>query len=343
MRCVRRSKRAFTLTELLIVLAVLAMLTLMAAPTLSRIMAIGRSIKCQKNLASISQAYNTYRAKQLLDAEPTIFSANTWRTALQMFLGNQDAPHFCPEDDHPEFTLPISTIRIYGYSQDDVLYDVQLFDTHPYWLEGDHNDFLPDKPGMWRVNNDVYSGGRLNRREMPMYTPGNKPHVSWWIIEDQRYGDDNQFATGDQDFNDFDIRLTDLGGGVYEIDGSHGDAGYNFGIVDAEGVETREGSGGRIGPLSMEGEGGSYGVNWMASKFRSGHSKLLAMDFPDDIVYAGSRLGSEDVANWDLIELRHLGKLNYAMTDGSVHSAEPTEIDPSDPANDEVLWTVKDR
>ena len=339
MACARRHGRGFTLTELLIVIAIVALVATMAIPTLSRSAAGARSIKCQKNLSSIGQAYATFITRQELLSTNEIFAANTWRTALVPMMGNQRSVYFCPEDEEQEFTLPISSIRIYNGGS--FLYEVQLFDTHPYWLEGNHNDFLPDKPAMWRVNDEVYNSGALDRYNMPAYTPGNNPEVSWWIIEVQRYGDDYQYATGDQDFNDLNIRLTDLGGGVFDVEGFHGDAGYNFGIVDGDGVETRE-SGGVIGPLEMEGEGGSYGVNWMASKFHRGQSKLLSMDFPKEVVYAGSRLQSVS-SNWEELEVRHLGKVNYVMTDGSVHTARPDEIDPADPSNDRDLWTVSDR
>ena len=334
-----RGRTAFTLTELLIVIAVIALLMTMAIPTISRAAASARSVKCQKNLASIAQAYNIFKTREVLLDSEEVFSPSTWRTALHPIIGGQDAPYYCPEDEDPEYTLPVTTIRIYGYPA--LLYEVQLFDTHPYWLEGAHNDFLPDKPGLWRVNDDVYNGGALDRYNMPPYTPGEDPNVSWWIIEDQRYGDEYQYATGDQDFNDMNIRVTDLGGGIYDIEGFHGDAGYNYGIVDEEGNETRE-SGGKIGPLMMEGKGGSYGVNWMATKFNRGHVKILVMDFPEEVVYAGSRLMSIP-SNWDQQEIRHLGRINYAMTDGSVHTARPEEIDPSDADIDSQMWTVTDR
>ena len=337
----RRSGRGFTLTELLIVVAVLALLATMAIPAFSRVAAMGRSIKCQKNLASIAQAYNTFVARQAALDTHRIFSPNTWRTSIHPLLGGQSAPFYCPEDEMPEFSMPVSSIRIYGYDGESILYDVQLFDTHPYWLEGAHNDFLPDKPGMWRVNNDVYDGGSLDRYNMPTYTPGSDPDVSWWIIEDQRYGDKHQYATGDQDFNDLDIRMTDLGAGIYEVKATHGDAGYSFGVVDEDGVETRE-TNGKIGPLVLEGDGGSYGVNWQAARLRVGDRRILVMDFSDDIIYVGRRLESIP-SNWQSVEARHLGKVNYAMVDGSVHSASPEEIDPADSDIDGQFWTPDNR
>ena len=337
----RRHDRGFTLTELLIVIAVVALLATMAIPTLSRAAAGARSIKCQKNLSSIGQAYTLFVTRQELFNATEIFAANTWRTALLPLMGSQTAPYFCPEDENPEFSLPVSHLRIYGYDGA-ILYEVQLFDSHPYWLEGAHNDFLPDKPAMWRVNDEVYNGGSLDRRNMPAYTPGENPEVSWWVIEDQRYGDDYQFATGDQDFNDLNICLTDLGGGVFDVETDIKDAGYSFGIVNEDGVETRE-SGGKVGPIPMEGRGGSYGVNWLVSKFDRANVKILAADFAEEVIYAGSRLESIP-SNWEQeFQARHLGKINYVMTDGSVHSARPGEIDPADEAIDRLLWTVEDR
>lgn len=333
----RRGERGFTLTELLIVVVVAALLASMIIPTISRAAAAARSLKCKKNLASIGQAYTTFQVHQELTNVSEIFAANTWRTALHPYLGAQTAPYYCPEDDAPKFTLPISQLRIYGY-EGSILYEVQLFDSHPYWLEGNHDDFAPDKPAMWRVNDDVYNGGTLNRAHMPAYTPGSDPTVSWWVIEDQRYGNDNQYATGDQDFNDLNIRMTDLGGGVYDIETDKKAAGYSFGIVNEDGEEKRE-VGGKVGPTTMEGDGGSYGVNWLVTKFQRSHIKILATDFPEEVIYAGSRLKSIP-SNWNEVEARHLGEINYVMTDGSVHSARPGEIDPADPIVDEEMWTV---
>src|SRR3954467_5696918 len=55
-----RSRRAFTLVELLIVIGIIAILVGMLLPTLSRVNATAASTKCQANLRSIGQAMFIY-------------------------------------------------------------------------------------------------------------------------------------------------------------------------------------------------------------------------------------------------------------------------------------------
>lgn len=333
----RTMSQGFSLVEVLIVLVVISLLSAIIIPSGMRLAAVARSAECKSNLHAIAQAYAAHRSAEIADQTNRQFSAQTWRPDLVSFVARHRGVFLCPEDDFPSSSLPVSSIRIYSGSTR--LYEIQLFDSDPYWLEGAHNDFLPNKPGMWRVNDDVHNGGNFDRYNMPQYTPGGDPKVSWWVIEDQRYGDEHEYATGDQDFNDFDIKLTDLGGGVYEVEGFHGDAGYNFGIVDSDGVETRE-SAGRIGPLKMEGEGGSYGVNWQAGRFAVGMHKILAMDYTDSIIYAGGNLMAT-MHNWDDNAVaRHLGKANIAMSDGAVFSAKLEDIRPETGDNDAELWSA---
>ena len=333
----RTTLRGFSLTEVLIVLVVISLLGAIIIPSGMRLAAVARSAECKSNLHAIAQAYAAYRSAEVADQVDRQFSAQTWRADLVVFLANHSGVFLCPEDEFPWSLMPVSSIRVYNGNTR--LYEIQLFDSDPYWLEGAHNDFLPDKPGMWRINDEVYSGGNLDRYNMPQYTPGSNPKVSWWVIEDQRYGDEHEYATGDQDFNDFDIKLTDLGGGLYDVEGFHGDAGYNFGIVDSNGVETRE-SGGKIGPLRMWAEGASYGVNWQAGRFAVGMHKILAMDYTDSIIYAGGDL-MDSMCNWDDDAVaRHLGKANIAMSDGAVFSAKLEDIRPETGDNDAELWTA---
>ncbi|HDZ21808.1 hypothetical protein LCGC14_0368920 [marine sediment metagenome] len=333
----RTTLRGFSLTEVLIVLVVISLLSAIVIPSGMRLAAVARSAECQSNLHAIAQGYTAYRSAEVADQVERQFSAQTWRSDLRVFLANHTGVFLCPEDRFPWSLMPVASIRVYDGGS--LLYEIQLFDSDPYWLEGAHNDFLPDKPGMWRVNDDVYNGGNFDRYNMPQYTPGSNPKVSWWAIEDQRYGDEHQYAQGDQDFNDFDVKLTDLGGGLYDAEGFHGNAGYNFGIVDSDGVETRE-VGGTIGPLRMHAEGASYGVNWQVSRLGIGMHKILAMDYTNRVIYAGGNI-PEARSNWDDDAVaRHLGKANIAMTDGAVFSAKLEDIRPETGNNDAELWTA---
>jgi len=327
-----------TLVELLVVLALLGVLASLILPVATRVPALIRSLRCKNNLKHISEAYNAFKATERMDMTDSTIAADVWQAVLMPYLGRDEQVLFCPEDVTPFFHLPESSITIYDGSTK--LYEVQLFDAHPYWLEGDHNEIAAEldghKPGMWRVSETVFNNGSVDRYNLPKYIPDGSP-VSWWVIEDQRYGDQNQYAQGDQDFYDIDIQMEDLGGGVYEVITFHRAAGFNFGIRDSDGVEHRE-VGGRIGPLEMEGKGGSYGMNWRVGLFRPGFPKILAMDYGESVVYAGGNLDDE-VQNWDLLEVRHFGEINMALTDGSVRTARPEEIDPADPEYEVEWWS----
>ncbi len=335
----RAGRFAFTLTETLIVMTVLGLLVAIVVPTIGRVAALGRSALCKDHLRRITEAYLDHKVGERMDYSDGVFAANIWTAQVMPLLGWQEDVLFCPEDPEPYWSLPEVGLTIYSYGG--LLYQVQAFDAHPYWLEQPLSDFDPgERPGMWCVNDDVYSSikdGAVDRTDMPQFTPGTDPRVTWWIIEDQRIGKDNTTAGGDEDFNDLDIKLTDLGGGVYQVAAFHGDAGYTFGLVSPDGEETRE-SNGTIGPLNMLGEGGSYGVNWRATNFVVGTQKILAMDYGDLIVYAGGDL-LPDQNNWDeMLEARHLGRVNYALTSGAILSARPEDIDPADAETDEKLW-----
>ncbi|MHC4562862.1 MAG: type II secretion system protein [Planctomycetota bacterium] len=325
---------AFSLAEVLIALVIVSLLAAIIAPAGTRLMALGRSVQCKANLQRIGESFGAFRAEDELNKSGAQFAAANWRKALLPYLSDNTKVFFCPEDINPTFSLPKSYITIYNGGTP--LYTIQLFDAHPYWFDNAHNDFQPDKPGMWCVNDDVYNDPSFNRYDMPRYTPGEDPNVSWWVIEDQRYGDNFEMAGGDEDFNDLNIKLTDLGGGVFTVEAFHGDAGYNFGIIGPGGEEYRE-SGGKIGPLQMLGAGGSYGVNWRASNFELGIRRVLAMDYGESVIYAGGDIGETN--NWEANAVaRHLGKTNVVMSDGSVESHELDRIDPNDPKIDAEMW-----
>jgi hypothetical protein len=315
-------------------MAAVSLLAAVVAPSGLRMMAMARSTLCKTHLRGIGEGFAALQAEDELNAAGAQFAAATWRNSLFPYVGMNTKVYICPEDDNATFCLPESSIRIYGYGGG-LLYEVQLFDAHPYWLENDHNVFLPDKPGMWCVNEEVYNDPNFDRTNMPRYTPGTDPSVTVWLIEDNRYGENHAWASGDADFNDLEITLVDLGGGVYEAE-AVSDADYTFGIVGSDGVEHHQ-IGDMIPPMRLVGEGGSYGVNWRASDFQHGVRRALAMDYTETVIYAGGQVG--EMENWDgNVAARHLGKVNLGMSDGTVASYDVEDIDPSDPLVDALMW-----
>ncbi|MCK4600978.1 MAG: beta-propeller fold lactonase family protein, partial [Phycisphaerae bacterium] len=140
-------------------------------------------------------------------------------------------------------------LRVYNGAT--FLYDLETFTYYPYWLEGSHVDFNRD-PGLWKVNDDVYAGGALDRQDMPQYAAGTDPLVYWFIFEDTRTGDGYWRAAGDRDFDDIDVKVVeDLVADTVEVTGYHKDSGYNFRLVAPDGTVYSE-SGSQIGPVSID-------------------------------------------------------------------------------------------
>ena len=141
------------------------------------------------------------------------------------------------------------SLRVYSGST--ALYDLETFEYYPYWLEGSHTD-LNRQPGLWKVNDDVYANGALDRYNMPQYTPGGDPNVYWLIFEDQRTGEGYWQATGDMDFNDIDVKVVeDPTAGTVEATGYRKVSGYTFQLIGPDGTAYSE-SGGQIGPISID-------------------------------------------------------------------------------------------
>jgi prepilin-type N-terminal cleavage/methylation domain-containing protein len=59
----RKTRSAFTLVELLVVIGIIAVLIGILLPVMSRVQARGRDLKCQANLRSLGQAFFTYVAE----------------------------------------------------------------------------------------------------------------------------------------------------------------------------------------------------------------------------------------------------------------------------------------
>ena len=193
--CQSRWGRAFSLVELLIVMAVLATILLMAIPAFTRVVVVTRRVKCSKTLQNIGIAYDAKLMEIHTNEGVTGIFANGWVRQLAPDLGyhrdafwctatgRSDGMGFDAKGESPEGTESLPDVKIRIFSGASKLYDVETFNAYPYWLEGSHTDF-GRTPGVWKVNADIFP--TLNRSDMPKYTPGSNPREYWFVIEDQR-------------------------------------------------------------------------------------------------------------------------------------------------------------
>ncbi len=333
---------------MLVVILVIGLLVSLAMPTFQVSMTYARRSQCQNNLRHIGTAYasivtdhSTNPTFQLPDAygwairfKRDYLGANPdslWCTATGVSDGRGMSNRDRGEDEYTK--TPEVKIRVFNGNY--MLYDLDTFTTYPFWNEGSHQDF-GRTVGIWKVNNDIYNGGDFNRGDMPAYAPGKNPKEYWFVIEDQRYADDSGnygSATGDQDFNDFDLHVREVTGGGVELTGYHRDAGYSFAVVDAEGNVYRE-SGGTLGPITLYGtDRVSYGMSTQVrdiARFAPWSRKIIVTDYREEMIYTGDWLGLDE--GWDAYKApRHMGRVNALWADGSVTPEDPDEIDPHYP------------
>ncbi len=335
----KREGRGFTLTELLVVMAVLSTLMLLVLPAFTRGIVITRRVRCSGTLSHIGVAYAALLADVELNRAVHELQATGWARRLAPYLsyhrdgfwctatGKSDGMGYDATDDDGVGSLPDVKIRIYDGG---ILYDVDTFTAYPYWLEGDHIAF-GRTPGIWKVNSEVY--GSVDRYNMPQYTPGPSRRDYWFIIEDQRVADDEGSpgtGAGDKDFNDFDLHVQEQSDGRVVLTGYHRAAGYTFALVGPDGTVYPEQSL-TIGPVEVTGiDRLSYGMNSeienLTRTSQSGDS-IIVVDFKNEVVGTGRSIGLTD--GWDILHApRHMGQMNVLHADGHVGTRDPDEIDP---------------
>jgi prepilin-type N-terminal cleavage/methylation domain-containing protein len=356
-RCNLRCGRGFTLAELLVVVAVLAMLMAILSPTMARVLATARNTSCKSNLNEIGKAYTTLITEGEADYSRPPISAHGWagRFAEDYFrdntevlrcpaAGHDDSAHagdYDASDENPWLVTSLPDVKIRVYNGSTRLYDLDTFTVYPYWLEGSHIDF-GRRTGLWKLNNDEYEG--VNRYDMPQYTPGSNPRSYWFVIEDQRtssqdggFGD----AAGDEDFNDFDLHVYEMGNGKVQLTGYHRDAGYHFAIIDEDGTEYAEHGG--VIEAEVQGLWGlSYGMNSQAEdlqKIAPHGDTVIVVDYKDETVSTGRWIGFDD--GWGMLRApRHRGKLNALHGQGNVQSHDADEVDPETSRGAPYWWPL---
>jgi prepilin-type N-terminal cleavage/methylation domain-containing protein/prepilin-type processing-associated H-X9-DG protein len=100
-KTVSKSRSAFTLIEMLVVVTIILMLMGLTAGAVSRAMRSAQRTKCMSNMRQIGTAILTYATENRGRLPPTRHSASAdeaWITVLAPFLGNMDEIRISPAD-----------------------------------------------------------------------------------------------------------------------------------------------------------------------------------------------------------------------------------------------------
>ena len=318
---INRDRKGFTLVELMVVIAMVALLVAMLMPSLSSVFTMVRMTQCAGNLRNIRVAVSTLAARDKISHTGALM-VDGWRGQLSAYDANSQEVMICPE----------GSTSSTNWQRDDVLGRYAL-----RTLSG--NTFLYNMP--------LVAGPACRKENVT--SDGKKYDLSF---EDQRTS--TGAATGDFSYNNptltieiigYDAKVTVKGGG----------GGYHWYLVDTDGNlaglnDILKTAGAMPGDWALlKGAvplGGkfSYGLNTVVNSISPTDSRIMALDYQNDLAsIAGTDEVHDNWMNWvgpDGVYTfaRHRGRCNVAMVDGSVVPMYPKDIDPKVPNLLKEYW-----
>ena len=324
----RHNAPGFTLVELLVVMALIALLAMLTVPTLSGIYRVAHRTTCANNLKRIGQAV-TLLSGSGPGGQEVRLRTERWQLQLGRYIG-EGGVFICPAGDGEEQAIeniPLTDLTCIHVTSTG--YDLEF-------IEGPYVAKLSDEQ-FQAV--DFVLGVRY---DAPAYNPGVDPRMYWYILEDV------PFEGGDHDF-DIGVRVLENGDGTLTLSVKQITfASYDFNLVDKlddrKILVRKHQMDGTPGNEVVVGEASgmaSYGMNAEFNSTSNDGEKIMVLDYPWFLARSDHDWSSDRLAgNIPGIPIfaRHYGKINVLFTDGSVRLRRPDEVNPADPAIQRTLW-----
>lgn len=334
-----RTRQAFTLVELLVVMAVVAMLLALLFPGFSATFRQMNRLRCARNLSMIGQAYGVRASDERLGAVGP-FAVGSWQVALIPYVENQGEIFFCPDGPVPDDSGAVQTAaprRLIVHS-DPMGSSPSGPPLPPHWMHWDDID-------VWAEG--TYGADVLVKRVVP--------NVSYelWFEDSWR----------NNTWNDLQLKFTPRPNGQLEVQYvGQATGAYHYWLCDADTKEylmptvypdqwMGHGAAVSIGTkvtVSSASGNTNYGMNALAKGDESsapGRRVILCLDYLKTIARGATDVYPDDWRgiDWETDEgvlrfARHEKTCNVLFTDGSVDMMDPRDFDPINLSDVAKYW-----
>ena len=316
-----KTRKGFSLIEVIVVIALIALLTIMAVPILIGFRASVRTTLCANNLKRIGEAARIWTVDGLANTnmgtkfwKQEFLIESGWTSVVMKFASDQCL--LCPDANGLPEGKPVEQ-------------QIQIKKGNWYFPLVIGPQVIKFSDTQWRELVD--EGKRVYSAE---FIPDDNPNVYWWGFDGAPMG------VGDDDFQDIAFKITNNGDGtatVFVISETAGtpEIAWMNGALHPQGawqlhnVHKNRSLKGVTFTLKI-GASSNYAMNEANLDGRD-KGKLMALDY---LSTTARSTDNWDVPEWDRDEdgrpdfLRHRGRLNVLFTAGDVRLQWRDQVDP---------------
>ncbi len=371
-------RRAFTIVEMMVVIAILMILLALLLPSMGRARSAAKLASCTNNLRMIYTATGGYTTDQARATPPTPLTVPGWQSQILPFLNGDMRVLYCMEDNNP-YSVAGSTTGTTGTTG-----------TGTTGTSGSSSTSYPSDTGL---KMKVMDGNRnymytvqvgVFTMPAPAQFYRNSPtNVAGWRIRTGTTPTPTSFQLEfedgvDQNWSDIYIQFDLLPTGQTQIKYNGGGAGYSYEIDDSQGnvvpgfsymcgggkgtsvvgttaiitgtTTYSAGGSGSDGSYAAGGASrwlwqadGSYGFNIYAGDPAYRPSLIMALDYASD----KADPKNDDWSQWASPTglgyfwfARHGGRCNVLFGDGSIQQLAAPDINPTNSAAVQTRYWV---